>query len=285
MRRSSARLAALRTWPLVAVAILGIATVGLVAQAQNKKPTSYAPVALTEPFEDVMARMSAAKPDIMKRQMMLLEERYDMSDRPAAGVTMTKGKAVQEGVRVKLPAGVTWDQLANMTPEEIKQKGLWPKGFLPLPHPNHPEGGMVFPKYHIDEIKKQTAVDLTRFDLDYDLPDHFLPEYPPPIFLTTRPDLGDVSQGKVVTIRQLLRVVQRHSESQAARGAAPARDMPTPQQQFNHDRGSPLGPSESRRDLLRLPRQRPHKRHDASGRRHSAAGIQARAGHAARSGA
>ena len=74
-----------------------------------------------------------------------------------------------------------------MTPEQIREKGLFPAGFLPLPHPNHPEGGMLFPKFHIDEIKKQEGRDLTRFDLDFDLPDHLLPEFPPPIFLTTRP--------------------------------------------------------------------------------------------------
>src|SRR6185503_18214757 len=62
------------------------------------------------------------------------------------------------------------------------------------------EGGMLFPQFEIDEIKKQEQRDLTRFDLDFDLPDHFLPEFPPAIFLTTRPDLGDVSQGKLVTI-------------------------------------------------------------------------------------
>jgi cytochrome c peroxidase len=70
---------------------------------------------------------------------------------------------------------------------------------MPLPHANHPEGGMLFPKFHIDEVKKQTTRDLTRFDLDFDFPDHLLPEFPPAIFLTTRPDLGDVSQGKLVT--------------------------------------------------------------------------------------
>ena len=32
---------------------------------------------------------------------------------------------------------------------------------------------MVFPKFHIDEVKRQTGRDLTRFDLDFDLPDHF----------------------------------------------------------------------------------------------------------------
>jgi cytochrome c peroxidase len=41
---------------------------------------------------------------------------------------------------------------------------------------------------------------LTRFDLEFDLPDQFLPEFPAPIFLTTRPELGDVSQGQLVTI-------------------------------------------------------------------------------------
>jgi cytochrome c peroxidase len=44
---------------------------------------------------------------------------------------------------------------------------------------------------------------LERFDLEFDLPEHFLPEFPPAIFLTTRPDLGDVSQGKVVTLDNL----------------------------------------------------------------------------------
>jgi cytochrome c peroxidase len=59
---------------------------------------------------------------------------------------------------------------------------------------------MLFPKFHIDEIKKQEGRDLTRFDLDFDLPDQFLPEFPAPIYLTTRPDLGDVSKGKLITI-------------------------------------------------------------------------------------
>ena len=86
-----------------------------------------------------------------------------------------------------------------MSPEEIREKGLFPGGFRPLPHANHPEGGMVFHKTHIDEVKKQTGRDLTRFDLDFDLPEHFTPEFPPAIYLTTRPEMGDVSQGKLVT--------------------------------------------------------------------------------------
>jgi cytochrome c peroxidase len=113
---------------------------------------------------------------------------------------MSRGKAIQAGVRVKLAKGTTWDALSRMSAQDIRAKDLFPAGFMPLPHPNHPEGGMLFPKFHIDEIKKQEGRDLTRFDLDFDLPDHFLPEFPAPIYLTTRPDLGDVSKGKLITI-------------------------------------------------------------------------------------
>jgi len=182
--------------------LLGGALVAALAIAAEPKPqpTSYMPVDIKESFASTMARMKAEKPAVEARQKALLEKRYDLSNRPAAGVTMSRGKPVQEGVRARLPGGVTWDSLAAMTPEEIRAKALFPAGFLPLPHPNHPEGGMVFPQFHIDEIKKQEGRDLTRFDLDFDLPDPFLPEFPAPIYLTTRSDLGDVSQGKLVTI-------------------------------------------------------------------------------------
>jgi cytochrome c peroxidase len=180
-------------------ALAGVQGVGYAQQA-GTKATSYSPVDIKEAFAAIMARMAAAKPAVMKRQMDLLAQRYDLSDRPAQGVTMSRGKPIQEGVRVKLASGMTWDRLAAMEPDEIREKDLLPAGFFPLPHPNHPEGGMVFPKFHIDEIKKQEGRDLTRFDLDFDLPDRFLPEFPAPIYLTTRSDLGDVSHGKLVTI-------------------------------------------------------------------------------------
>ena len=163
-------------------------------------PTSYAKVDITEDFAVTMARMKAARAAIMRRQLDLLAARYDLRDRPAPGVTMFRGKPVQEAVRVRLPKGVSWEQLAAMSPREIRDKNLFPAGFLPLPHPNQAEGGMLFPQFEIDEIRRQEARDLQRFDLDLDLPDHFLPEFPAPIFLTTRHDLGDVSKGKLLTI-------------------------------------------------------------------------------------
>jgi len=196
------------------------------------KETSYAPVVITEEFDSVVARMKAAKPDVMKRQMELLNARYDLSDRPARGVTMSRGKPVQAGVRAKLPAGMTWQRLAEMAPDQIRRKGLFPKGFLPLPHPNHGEGGMVFPQFVIDEINKQEGRDLTRFDLDFDLPDHFLPEFPAAIYLTTRPDLGDVSQGNVVTIDNYYKLFNGILNPKQLEGLR-LLVTPFPQQQFN----------------------------------------------------
>jgi cytochrome c peroxidase len=141
----------------------GGALIGLnaaIAQAP-RAPTSYSPVVITEPFPSIMARMKAAKAGIEKTHNDLLAERYDLSNRPASGVTMSGGKAVQEGVRIKLHSGMTWDRLASTSPDEIRDKALFPKGLYPLPHPNHAEGGMLFPKPEIDEVLKQEQRDLT----------------------------------------------------------------------------------------------------------------------------
>ena len=221
-----------------ALVVLGVLVLGAVCWHRanlraQQPPNSYAPVVIQEDFDKTVAKMAAAKPEIMQRQMKLLEERYDLGDRPAKGVTMSRGKPIQEGVRAKLPAGVkSWEELGDMTPEGIREKGLWPKGFLPLPHPNHTEGGMVFPKHQIDEVKKQEGRDLTRFDLDFDLPTHLLAEYPPAIFLTTRPDLGDVSQGQVVTLQNYFKLFNGLLNPKQLEGLR-LLVTPFPQQQFN----------------------------------------------------
>ncbi len=191
--------------------------------------TAYA---ADEDFSTLTKRLQAEKPEFAQRQQALLNERYDLADQPAPGVTMSRGKPVQQGVRVKLSGDMTWDQLAAMSPEELKQKQLWPAGFLPLPHPHHEAGGMIFPKFLIEETKKQTDRDLTRFDLDFDLPDYFLPEFPAPIYLTTRPDLGDVSQGKLVTLsnfNELFKDILNPKQLEGLRLLV----TPFPQQQFN----------------------------------------------------
>lgn len=225
-------------WLIAVIALLFVS--GVSAQEADKKPTekveqkksSYMPVDIKEDFTEIMTRMKRAKPEVMQRQTGLLKTRYDLSNRPAPGVSMSRGKPIQEGVRVTLPKDMTWEKLATLDPEEIREKDMFPAGFLPLPHPNHTEGGMVFPQFHIDEIKKQEGRDLTRFDLDFDLPDHVLPEFPAPIYLTTRPDLGDVSQGKLVTIDNYYALFNGILNPKQIEGLRLLL-TPFPQQQFN----------------------------------------------------
>jgi len=160
-------------------------------KAPVKKESSYSPV-IEEAFETVFERDKKQKETIMKRQMDLLSARFDLSEKTIPGLTMSGGKLLPIGPTAKLK-GVSWVQLNTLTPEEIKTKGIFP--YLPLPHPNHPVGGMIFPQMEIKQIAR-----LQRFDLDFDLPEHFLPEFPPPIYLTTHKEAGDVSNGQIVTI-------------------------------------------------------------------------------------
>ncbi|MCW7538016.1 hypothetical protein OOT46_09160 [Aquabacterium sp. A7-Y] len=194
--------------------LLGIAlTTGVAAIAVHSfadplpADATYRPLP-TLPFSAVKAADEAQKPAVMQRQQQLLNQRYDLSMRPIPGVMMSGGrKPVQGGVRVKLPPGVTWETLAQMSPAEIKAKGLLPEGFKPLPHVKQAAGGQVFPNRQIDEIARQEQRDLRRFDVDFDLPDHLTPEFPPPIFLTTHPHLGDVSRGQVLTLTNFYEIL------------------------------------------------------------------------------
>ena len=187
---------------LITCSILAALALALNVSAEPAPPeTSYRPLP-TQPPDVVRRNDEAAKPGVQRRQQTLLQERYDLSDRPIPNVKMSGGrKAVQGGVRVKLPAGMTWDALAQLSPAEIHERDLLPGGFRPLPHVKQATGGQVFPQQQIDQIKQDEARDLRRFDVDFDLPQLFTPEFPAPIFLTTRPELGDVSGGKLLTIK------------------------------------------------------------------------------------
>jgi cytochrome c peroxidase len=200
---------------------------------QPRGATSYLPVVSPETFDASLKRMKAGKSAVQNRQATLLRERYDLSDRPSSHVKMSaRNKLIQEGVRVKLAGGMSWEKLGTLGSETIRESGLFPAGFLPLPHPNHPEGGMVFPQSQIDAIKKDDARDLTRFDLDFDLPEHVLPAFPPAMFLTTRPDLGDVSQGRLVTLENYHALFSGILNPKQLEGLRLLL-TPFPQQQFN----------------------------------------------------
>ncbi len=176
---------------VVSLMLIAVVFSAQISQKPIQKHGSSFVSVVEEPLENVIAKDKAAKADIMKRQRQLLSERYDTTKRVSKDIFMSRGKPIPVGPTAKLK-GITWEQLAAMSPEEIKEKNIFP--YLPLPHPNHPVGGMIFPQMQAD-----TMVRLQRFDLDFDLPEHFLPEFPPALFLTTHKEAGDVSQGRMIT--------------------------------------------------------------------------------------
>jgi cytochrome c peroxidase len=203
--------------------------------------TSFQPIAIDQPFAARMAQEVAARPGITREHQALLDERYDLADHAAQGITMEHGKPLQDGVRVKLQEGVTWERLASMTPDAIRDGGLWPKGFFPLPHPFHAAGGFVFPQEEIDAMKRQDGRDLTRFDIGFDLPERFLAAFPPAMYLVQRPDLGEVSQGKLVSLTNFFEMFNGILTPRQLEGLRLLL-TPFPQQQFNatDDRKSAL---------------------------------------------
>jgi len=50
-----------------------------------------------EDFSSLVKHLQREKPAFAKRQQDLLEERYDLADRPVEGATMSKGRPIQAG--------------------------------------------------------------------------------------------------------------------------------------------------------------------------------------------
>ena len=154
------------------------------------------PLNAKKPMEspaDITKADMEAKPGIMAAQRELLNARYNLEPKFDDQVRMSRGKKVPIGPTAKLREGGSWSELAGLTPEAIKERKLFP--YPALPHPKHVSGGQVFP-----QVQTRMFPRLERFDVEFDLPEAFLPEFPPSIFLQNRPDLGDVSRGEVVSI-------------------------------------------------------------------------------------
>ncbi|MGI8746522.1 MAG: cytochrome B6 [Bryobacteraceae bacterium] len=149
--------------------------------------------------EEIMKKEIANKPTIMEAQRKLLERRYNLDPKLDPQAKMSRGKALAAGPTARLPQGMTWERLAALRADEIKQRDIFP--YPSLPHPLQSNGGQVFPKMQIEMFPR-----LERFDVEYDLPEAFLPEFPPAIFLSGRPELGDVSRGEVISINNYYRL-------------------------------------------------------------------------------
>jgi cytochrome c peroxidase len=150
-------------------------------------------------LQQIIQQESAGKPKVKDAQRQLLESRYNLAPMLDPNVKMSRGKPLAVGPTAKLAQGASWDALGQMSAADIRRQKVFP--YPSLPHPLHANGGQVFPQMQIDMFPR-----LERFDVDFDLPDAFIPEFPPAIFLSNRPELGDVSRGEVVSINNYYRL-------------------------------------------------------------------------------
>lgn len=178
--------------------VLGVITAAsitaLAASSLAEGPPRKPPATASKQFIATMQNLADARPALNKRANDLLAQRYDLSGKGDPSLRMSGGKKpVPVGPTARLK-GISWDELAALAPAEIKRRGVFP--YPPLPHPLEPGGGgMVFPPSQL-----RSHPELDRVDVGFDIPDAYLPEFPPPLFLTTHPELGDVSRGQEITL-------------------------------------------------------------------------------------
>jgi cytochrome c peroxidase len=152
-------------------------------------------------FEDIYKAGVEAKPKVMATQRKLLESRYHLEPKLDPDAKMSRGKPLVVGPTARLPEGMDWQTLAAMSAAEIRRKDIFPYKALPHPAQGGGLGGQVFPSMQIKMFPR-----LERYDVEFDLPEAFLPEFPPAMFLQNRPELGDVSRGEVVSINNYYRL-------------------------------------------------------------------------------
>lgn len=161
----------------------------------GKAKSSFMDPTLPMEWEDWVQFHEKQKPGLMNDVREYMDKRFDLSGAVYEGNYMSGGrKQIPKGPVARLAKGVkSYEALADLTAAEIKSKDLFP--YKPLAHPLQSTAHMVFP----DEWNKVHPEHI-RIDVDHDYPDTYLPEFPPPMFLSTHKELGDVTKGKEVTI-------------------------------------------------------------------------------------
>jgi len=155
--------------------------------------SSFSGPDLGMPFAEFRARMTRQRPSVDRAARAALEARFDLACRALPGIKMSRGKAQPIGPTARLPRGAkSWEEYAALSPDQIRDADNFP--WKPLDHPLHSTAHMVFPGQWT-----RVHPEHERFDVGMDLPDCFLPEFPPPLYLTTHAELGDVSRGVEIT--------------------------------------------------------------------------------------
>ena len=188
--------------PLPVAAETEVQPCGLFSNAPDYLLPPSSPTARSrrQPFDAVRTADEAEKVAVERRQQAVLEDRYDLADRPIPNVKMSGGrKPVQGGVRVKLPQGVA-AITGQKSPEEIRRGDLFrPASCRCLMSSRRPAA-----KYSRTtrstklQSRKIATCAASTWTSTCRIASHLVP---PPIFLSSHPELGDVSRGRFFTIK------------------------------------------------------------------------------------
>lgn len=162
---------------------------------QGKGASSFSSPTLSMSWDKWVKKNQMQKPQLMEDVESYMASRFNFSGEIIEGVTMSGGKKpVMKGPVAILPKALNdFAEYNELTPQQIKENDLFP--YKPLAHPIQSTAHMVFPDSWIERHPEHS-----RMDVDHDFPDAYLPEFPAPLFLTTHLELGDVTQGKEITI-------------------------------------------------------------------------------------
>jgi cytochrome c peroxidase len=190
--------------------------------------SSFGSPELPMPFDEWLAYHEKQKPQLMKDVDAYMASRFDFNGEVVDGKYMSGGrKPIMAGPIARLSQSIdSFEALAELTPEEIKRRDLFP--YKPLAHPLQSIAHMVFP-----DSWNQEHPEHLRIDLDHDFPDQYLPEFPPPMFLTTHKELGDVTGGREVTLGNYYEIFDGLLTAEQMEGLKELL-KPTPTTWFNH---------------------------------------------------
>ncbi|HUG89304.1 MAG TPA: cytochrome B6 [Planctomycetaceae bacterium] len=179
-------------------------------------------------FTEWLELHRSQKPQLMAECEQYMAGRYDFHGRPIPGVFMSGAwKPVPAGPVARLPEGVeSFEELAAFSPSEIRERELFP--YKPLAHPLQSTAHMLFP-----QSWTKAHPEHERIDCDLDIPDAYLPEFPPPMFLTTHKELGDVTNGREVTFGNFYEIFDGLLTAEQMEGLKELL-RPSPTTWFNH---------------------------------------------------
>ena len=133
------------------------------------------------------------KPQLMEDIREYMSSRYDFHETAMPGYFMSGGKPIMQGPVARLAHDCdSFETLGEMSPDQIREEDKFP--YKPLAHPLQSTAHMVFPPEWIEAHPSHE-----RIDVGFDIPTAYLPEFPPPMYLTTHKELGDVTGGREVT--------------------------------------------------------------------------------------